>query len=62
MLGSMWSTPQPPRWYAQKILGLDPRRHEEAFSRVPEGIRGWVRDYVESNIEIERCRENARKK
>lgn len=56
---NMWSTPQPPRWYAQKILGLDPRLHEEALSRVPDGIRDWVRDYVESNIEMERCRKKA---
>lgn len=61
-LGSMWSTPQPPRWYAEKILALDPRRHEEAFGRVPEGIRAWVMDYVESNIALERCRKKAARK
>ena len=61
-ISSMWSTPQPPRWYAQKILGIRPELHEEAFSRVPERIRDWVRDYVESNIALERCRKKAARK
>lgn len=47
MFNHSWPGGKPPRWYAYRIIRLQPELRDEALSRVPGFIRDWVKFYVD---------------